>query len=76
MRANKIKDDTRIALLEQLTERMNITMGNIELRLEKLDSKIDDGFKQMNSRIWDNFCWGVAGIASVLGLIAHALRWI
>lgn len=80
MKAHKfggdMKDDTRIALLEQSISHINETMTRLEVKLDRLDSKIEDGFKQVSARIWANFYWGVAGFSGVLGLIAHALRWI
>lgn len=71
-----MKDDTRIALLEQSISHINETMTRLEIKMDRLDSKLEDGFKGVNGRIWANFYWGVAGFSSVLGLIAHALRWI
>jgi hypothetical protein len=106
MKAHKLsgdimREDTRLALLEQALASINITMGRLEGKMDRLenkmddgfstlnnrinkmedridrfDSKMDSGFQQINSRIWSNFYWGVGGFSGVLGLLAHALRWI
>lgn len=94
MKAYKVetdmKDETRIALLEQ-------SIGHIGEALIRIEKKMDDGFNQLNvrmdriegrmdgmegrmdainSRLLTHFYWTAIGFASVLGLIAHALKWI
>ncbi len=91
MKAHKyevnMKDDTRIALLEQSIGFINETMTRLEKRFDSMENKIDTlgivvtqemkmGFKDVNNRLWTNFFWMVGGFAGVLGLVAHALHWI
>ena len=68
--------ESRITRLEVTIENINQTLIRVENRLEHLENKIDDGFKSLNNRIWNNFYWMVAGFGSVLTLIAHSLHWI
>ena len=82
-----MKEDTRIALLEQSIEHINQTLLRIEHRFDSMDSKIDTlgivlgqemkaGFKDINNRMWTNFFFMIGGFAGILGLVAHALHWI
>jgi len=48
----------------------------IDIKINSVDQKLDIGFDKINSRIWSLFLWGVGAFAAVLGLIAHAEKWI
>jgi predicted component of viral defense system (DUF524 family) len=78
MTGGDMKDthETRIALLEQTCSNINETLKNIRMDIKELDVKIENKLDKISNRIWFNFYWGVAGIASVLGVLAHALKWI
>lgn len=78
-----MKDDTRLALLEQSIGHINESLLRIEKRFDSVEKRIDvlsddmkQGFKDVNNRLWTFFFWMVGGYASILGLIAHALHWI
>jgi len=71
-----MKDDTRIALLEQSIGHINQTLIRIEKRLDTMDAKIDARFDSLNNRIWNNFLWIIGGFTAILGILAHALHWI
>ena len=43
--------ETRISLLEQSITNINETLIRFEKRFDKLDQKIDQGFKDVNNRI-------------------------
>jgi uncharacterized coiled-coil protein SlyX len=73
---NDMKEETRIALLEQSISHINETLNRLDSKLDRIEKKMDDGFEKINSRIWFNFYWTIAGLSGVLGILAHALRWI
>lgn len=79
--------ETRLTRVEVITENINATLTRLESKIDNIDKKFDTKFDIMehkidskldkiNTRIWFNFYWGVAGIASVLSVLAHALKWI
>lgn len=75
--------ETRLALLEQLCCNTRETLQEIrhgllriENKIESLENKVNEKSDQISQRIWANFYWGISGFASVLALLAHALRWI
>lgn len=84
-----MKDVTRLALLEQSIMHINDTLLRIEKRFDTIDFRFDKQelqvgavstevkriFRDINQRLWTNFIWMIAGFASVLGVIAHAVHW-
>jgi len=78
-----MKEDTRIALLEQSINHINETMLRIEKRFDTMDkrfdfleARMDSGFKDVNNRLWANFFWMIGGFAGILAVIAKASEWI
>ena len=85
-----MKEETRVALLEQSIGHINETLLRIEkgfdavdFRFDRIEKRIDalsddmkQGFKDINNRMWSNFLWMIGSFAAVLALIAHAVKWI
>lgn len=78
-----IHRDTQIALLEQSIGHINETLIRFEKRFDSLDNRLEEfnkdmkqGFKDINNRLWTNFFWMIGGFSGILGIVAHALRWI
>lgn len=91
MRAHKHEDDSmssnkngsilqdhenRITRLEVVIENIAQTLSRLEGKIDGLDSDMKQGFKDINNRLWTNFFWMVGGFAGVLGIVAHAMKWI
>lgn len=94
MKAHKLgenmKEDTRIALLEQSIGHINETMTRIEKRFDSIDKRFDSIDKRfdrvearldsLDGKIDSNFKWllglYIAGYAGLLGVLAHAVHWI
>ena len=74
-----MKNDIKIALLDQSIITINETLKRIEGKIDKLDSKIDHCYQSLNLRLWNNFLWlvgfGIALYGSLFAVIAHALKW-
>jgi hypothetical protein len=86
-RDNKVTNDERIAVLENTCSHMLTSLARIETNLSLLqnriesrfsltDSKIDEGLKNINNRIWTLFFWKAAALAAVLSVMAHGFKWI
>jgi hypothetical protein len=73
---NNHSEDTRIALLEQSINNINDTLIRFEKRFDKLEEKIDTGFSKIDSRMWKNFYWTIAGFVGTWGMLAHVLHWV
>jgi hypothetical protein len=61
---------------ENRITRLEVVVENINQSLIRIERTMEQGFKDVNNRLWTNFFWMVGGFAGVLGLIAHALKWI
>lgn len=68
--------ESRITRLEVVIENINSTLARMDKRLDSIETKMDEGFRSVNNRIWNNFYWMVAGFASILATIAHAQHWL
>jgi hypothetical protein len=80
---SKHSTETRMALLElnnshtiEILKDIKQGLNRVETKIDNLDKKMDEKFDKINSRIWTNFYWGAGGFASVLGVLAHAMKWI
>lgn len=76
-------DDTRIALLEHTIGDINKTLERFEKRFDRIDERfdrVDEKFDKMNDKIDSNFKWMLTFIVpmfvGILGLMAHAFKWI
>jgi hypothetical protein len=84
-------EEVRVALLEQSIEYIHEALTDIKDSLKLLNSKIDSQGASLNSRMIDmerhlskgidlNFKWiigfMVPSFVGILGLIAHAFKWI
>jgi chromosome segregation ATPase len=78
-----MKDDTRLALLEQSISHINETMMRIEKRFDSIDKKFDDAnkrFDRLENRIedvrknsWSQFCWVMGFMLAVATAFAGVL---
>lgn len=79
--------DTSIALLEQSIGHINETLIRFEKRFDRLDERMDSmenkleaAINKLDSRTDSNFKWLlgmiVAGLGSVLGIMAHGFHWL
>ena len=72
MKTHKIgenmKEETRIALLEQSIGHINETLLRLESKIDKLDGKLDSRF------IW-LITMGIGAFAGLFGMMAHAMHW-
>lgn len=75
----KMKEHTRVALLEQSIGHINQTLIRIESRLDKMDEKIDNNFSHLNTKIDSNLKWMLsvyfAGFGALFGMLAHIQHW-
>ncbi len=61
--------DTRVALLEMSISNINETLKRFEIKLDKMDDKIDSRFFWLLSL-------QIASFVGLLGVIAHVAHWI
>ena len=78
-----MKEDTRLALLEQSISWINQTMMRMENRFDQLDKrldKIDSRLDRIEVKIDSNFKWllgfYIGGFSALFGLIGHGLHWV
>lgn len=87
MKAHNMKDDTRIALLEQSNEFIREALNRLEKKIDNMDSMFNGRFDKMDkivsgrfdrieNRLWSNFIWMIGGFVGVLALVAHTQHWI
>lgn len=76
-------NETRFALMEQSIQHMTQTLQRFEGRFdkidqqfEKVDREIKEVQKELKGEIRSNFFWTLGALAAILGLVAHALKWI
>lgn len=71
----KMKDNTRVALVEQSIGHISQTLIRIETRLDKMDSRFD----KLDVKVDSNLKWilGVyfAGFGALFGMLAHIQHW-
>jgi hypothetical protein len=82
-RDSKMSNDERIAVLETTINHIDASLMSLNQdnkaiveMIRLLNDKFDARFDKLSDRIWSSFLWMIAGFASVLGIIAHALHWI
>jgi predicted nuclease with TOPRIM domain len=73
---NVYNHETRLIRLEETNDSIKQTLTRLENNMIRLEDKMDEGFKTLNSRSWSNFYWMIAGFASLLTIIAHGFKWI
>jgi hypothetical protein len=83
MKAHKQTDDTRLALLEQSIGHINQTLQRIEKRFDKIDNGLDSiekninqGFKEVNNRIWRNFYFMLAMYGGSIAIILKSVHYM
>ncbi len=73
MASNELNHESRITRLETVIENINST-------LNRLDTDMKTGFRDVNNRLWSVFLWMMATLmTSTVGLaslIAHTQHWI
>ncbi|EKD54983.1 MAG: hypothetical protein ACD_60C00029G0010 [uncultured bacterium] len=80
-------NDERIAVLETTISHIDTSLIEIKQdiktltestrqEMKSMNEKMDSRFDKMNDRLWNLFFWMIAGFASTLGIVAHALHWI
>jgi hypothetical protein len=73
---NVYNHETRLIRLEETNDSIKQTLTRLENTMVRLENKMDEGFKNLNNRIWSNFYWMIAGFVSLWALIAHGFKWI
>ena len=72
--------DRRFDKIDQRFDKIDLRFDKVEENfkhdISRLDNKIDNGFRDVNNRLWFNFFWVVAGFAGTLSLIARLFHWI
>ncbi len=78
-----MKENTRVALLEQAITHINQSLIRIEKRFDSVDArfdKVDSKLDRLDSKIDSTLKWmlGVyfAGFGALFGMIAHLQHWI
>jgi hypothetical protein len=69
-------NDTKIAVLENTNVHVVESLHRIERRLEIMESNFNSRIDRIDNRLWQLMFFTIAGFAGVLGLIAHAFKWI
>lgn len=78
--------DTRVALLEQSIGHINQTLINLSHSVEKLDAKMDQGFRDLRQDMKSDFKWlmgmiiglaafTVSGFLGLGSIMAHGFHW-
>ncbi len=77
---NPMKDDTRLALLEQTVGNINETMLRLERKMdlgfEKVDKRfdnIDKDIREIRSLSWSHFKWMMSAVLGLFGTIATVI---
>jgi tetrahydromethanopterin S-methyltransferase subunit G len=76
VKAHKQTEDTRLALLEQSIMNINQTLNRMETRFDRLENKMDTGFKDVNSRLWTSFLWMLGLYASTIGIVLSGVYYM